>query len=229
MEEITLLYQDEYIVAANKPAGLPVHKNSHMPRDQDYLLKRVGLMTGLTIYPVHRLDAKTSGIVLMAFDTASASVIGRQFEERLVEKGYLAFVKGNPGAGNFDSPVLDRKKKRRVDALTGYRTLASYPTSLEYKDILKPEISLVELWPRTGRWHQLRQHLSALHFDIIGDTQHGDWTLNKIITERTGFRRLMLHARSLQFSHPQTAEKLLLEVAAPEIFSRLEEILENGL
>lgn len=221
---IPILYQDEHLILVNKPVDLPVHKNKHMAYDAPYLTKLVGDQTGQWIYNVHRLDAKTSGLVLLAFSSEMARELTQQFEKRTVGKTYLAIVKGTPGAGVFDQPVLDRKKGKRVTAETTYQTLKTIQTDLSSKGVDDLALSLLSLEPRTGRWHQLRQHCAQQRFDIIGDTQHGDWTLNRLITDRTGAHRLCLHAHRLRFQHPVTGEFMELEAEMPEVFS---EILGN--
>lgn len=220
---IPVLLEDEHLIVVDKPIDLPVHKNKHMPHDAPYLNKLVGEQIGQWIYNVHRLDAKTSGVIVLAKSTDMAKVLTEQFARRSVRKTYVALVKGNPGAGVFDRPVLDRKKGKRVRAETSYQTLRTIQTDIPDKndETVLLQLSLLELQPSTGRWHQLRQHCSQQRYDIIGDTQHGDWTLNRIITERTGAERLCLHARELVFDHPVTQERLSVEATTPPLFAEV--------
>lgn len=221
MANIPVLYQDEHLILVDKPIKLPVHKNKHLAYDAPYLTKMVGEQTGKWVYNVHRLDAKTSGVILLAFSSEMAQHLTKQFEQRTVSKSYLALLKGIPGEGTFDQPVLDRKKGRRVAAKTIYRTLDTVTTDLSSKGLDKVPISLVELQPQTGRWHQLRQHCAQQRLDIIGDTQHGDWTLNRLITEVTGAHRLCLHAHQLTFQHPLSGEVITAEAPQPIIFEEI--------
>lgn len=218
---IPILFQDEHLIVVDKPVDLPVHKNKHMAYDAPYLTKLVGDQSGKWVYNVHRLDAKTSGVVLLAFSSEMARELTRQFEKRTVGKTYLAIVKGIPGTGVFDQPVLDRKKGKRVTAETHYQTLKTIRTDLSSKGVDDLDLSLLSLEPRTGRWHQLRQHCAQQRYDIIGDTQHGDWTLNRLITDRTGAHRLCLHAHQLRFQHPVTAEIMEPEAEMPAVFNEL--------
>lgn len=218
---IPILFQDEHLIVVDKPVDLPVHKNKHMAYDAPYLTKLVGDQSGKWVYNVHRLDAKTSGVVLLAFSSEMARELTRQFEKRTVGKSYLAIVKGIPGTGVFDQPVLDRKKGKRVTAETHYQTLKTIRTDLSSKGVDDLDLSLLSLEPRTGRWHQLRQHCAQQRYDIIGDTQHGDWTLNRLITDRTGAHRLCLHAHQLRFQHPVTAEIMEPEAEMPAVFNEL--------
>jgi tRNA pseudouridine65 synthase len=213
-----IIFQDEAMIAVNKPVDLPVHKNDFMPADAEYLTKQVGKLTNQPVFPVHRLDSKTSGVIVLAFSREIAAVLSKQFEKRQVKKTYLLLTKGIPGEGVFDKNVLIKKKKKRQSAKTAYKTISSVETGICYKQEENVSISLVKATPETGRWHQLRQHFAMNRTDILGDTQHGDWTLNKIMTELTGVKRLLLHASSLELLHPVSGEKLSLEAKMPEAY-----------
>lgn len=221
MSTIPILYQDEHLILVDKPVDLPIHKNKHMAYDAPYLTKLVGDLTGQWVYNVHRLDAKTTGVVLLAFSSEMAKELTQQFEKRTVRKTYLAIVKGNPGSGVFDQPVLDRKKGKRVAAKTDYETLQTIQTDLSSKGVDDLLLSLISLQPHTGRWHQLRQHCGQQRYDIIGDTQHGDWTLNRLITERTAAHRLCLHAQKLRFQHPVSEADIEVEAEVPTVFEEI--------
>ncbi|MCB2194378.1 MAG: hypothetical protein KQH79_00875 [Bacteroidetes bacterium] len=217
-ENIPLLFQDEYIIVCNKPVNLPVHKNDFMPHDAPYLTKLVGKMLDKSVYNVHRLDSKTSGVIVLALSPEIAKNITLQFERKEVEKTYYALVKGNPGSGTFIENVLIKKRGKKKPAITHFKTIETIKTDISYKEFENIELSLVEVKPETGRWHQIRQHFAMHRFDILGDTHHGDWTLNRIITEKTGIKRLFLHAKQLTFTHPKTNETLDFEVQTPEEF-----------
>ncbi len=122
----------------------------------------------------------------------------------------------------FDEKVLVKKKtKFKKPAVTHYKTLNTVPTTISYKEKENVELSLVEINPETGRWHQLRQHFAKNRFDIVGDTHHGDFTLNKIILADTEVRRLFLHAGKLEFTHPDTKEKQIFEAELPIEFEKV--------
>jgi tRNA pseudouridine65 synthase len=217
--EIPILYQDDQIIVVDKPAGLAVHKNDFMPHDAPYLTKLLGDVTGKWIYNVHRLDAKTSGVMVLVFSQEMARELTLQFERKEVEKKYVALVQGNPGEGTFDGKVLVKKKtKFKKPAVTHYKTLRLVETDISYKEKTNIVLSLVEITPETGRWHQIRQHFAKNRFDIVGDSHHGDFTLNKIITEKTGINRLLLHALSLEFTHPETQTRKEFVSAVPNVF-----------
>lgn len=220
--EIPIIYHDEQIIVVNKPVDLPVHKNDFMPHDAEYLTKVVGDLTGKWIYNVHRLDSKTSGVIVLALEKEIAHQLALKFERKEVKKTYYAIVQGDPESGVFDKKVLVKKKtKLKKTALTNYKTVKSIPTKISYKVKENVVLSLVEIFPETGRWHQIRQHFAQHRFDILGDSHHGDFTLNKIVTQLTGIRRLFLHAGKLEFEHPASGKPMSFEAQLPNEFENI--------
>ena len=227
--KIPVLYQDEHIIAVEKPEGLPVHKNDFMPNDAPYLTKLLGNSTEKWIYNVHRLDSKTSGVIVLTFSSEMAHELTLQFERKEVMKKYMAIVQGNPGEGTFsDKVVVKKKSKFKKPAVTHFKTVKSVSTGIEHKEAANVVLSLVEIHPETGRWHQLRQHFAKNRFDMLGDTHHGDFKLNKIISEMTGIKRLFLHATELEFSHPGTKEVLKITSVLPSEFESVFAAFENS-
>lgn len=217
--EISVIYEDEHIIVVNKPLDLPVHKNDFMPNDADYLTKIIGNEKEKWIYNVHRLDSKTSGVIVLAFSKEAAHHLALQFEQKKVEKTYFALVQGNPGIGKFDRKVVVKKKSKfKKPAITNFETLETVQTNISYKEKENVLLSLVKIMPETGRWHQIRQHFAQHQFDILGDSHHGDFTLNKIVSEKTGIKRLFLHAGELSFFHPETNERLTFSASIPKEF-----------
>lgn len=230
MTSVNVIYSDEHLIAVDKPAGLPVHRNDFMPHDAPFLTKIVGNMTGKWIRNVHRLDSKTSGVVVLAFTPEAAHELTTQFEQRKTVKTYFALVKGNPGSGSFDQKVLAMKKSKfKKSAVTHFSTLETVRSSIASEEMQEMEISLVKIVPETGRWHQIRQHFSKNRFDILGDVEHGDFTLNKFLLAKTGINRLMLHAGELEVNHPVTGEKMVFTSPLPELFKSTLSYLRNPL
>lgn len=226
--EIPILFQDEHIIVVNKPINLAVHKNDFMQHDAPYLTKEIGDLTGKWILNVHRLDSKTSGVIVLAFSKEVAHEMALKFERKEVDKTYYAIVQGEPGEGSFDRKVVVKKKtKFKKPALTHFRTLKTVQTNISYKEKENVKLSLVEIKLETGRWHQIRQHFAQHHFDILGDTHHGDFTLNKIITELIGVKRLFLHAGKLEFKHPELDENLVSEAELPTEFETVLNYFES--
>lgn len=226
--EIPIIYQDEYLLVVDKPVDLPVHKNDFMPHDAPYLTKLIGDETGQWIYNVHRLDSKTSGLIILARSSEVAHHLTLQFERKEVDKEYLTIVLGEvPDKGFFDGKVVVKKKSKfKKDALTRFQRERLVQTNISYKEHTNVCLSLVRVMPDTGRWHQIRQHFAKNRHDIVGDSHHGDFNLNKLIKAEWGFSRLMLHASKLAFTHPVSGEKLSFEAKFPDEFERLLEAVQ---
>jgi tRNA pseudouridine65 synthase len=217
--EIPVLFKDDFIIVVDKPAGLAVHKNDFMPHDAPYLTKLAGEITGRRIFNVHRLDARTSGVIVLAFSTEMAHHLTLQFENKKVFKKYIGVVLGNPGEGVFNQEVRVKKRSQnRMPAVTHYNTIETVELDIKHKQNEKTELSLVDIIPETGRWHQIRQHFANNRNDIVGDTFHGDFSLNRIISDATGISRLLLHASNLRLMHPQTNETMEFKSPAPSDF-----------
>lgn len=202
-----VLYEDEYCIAVNKIHGLLVHRTS-MSGDQDFLLQRVRNQCGRKVYPVHRLDRPTSGVVLFASGKEYAAEFFRVFREREAEKIYLALVRGwTEDSGVIDSPLKTATGKEQA-ALTLYKTLARAEIPVPVGPYENARYSLVEINLQTGRTHQIRRHFAHLRHPVIGDTRYGDGRHNRMF--RTGFnsRRLLLAAVRLELTHPFSGEKL---------------------
>ena len=229
-----ILFLDDWLVAVNKPSGLLVHRSLIDKHETDFVLQRVRNQLGRRVYPVHRLDKPTSGILMLALDPGTARAMTARFAAGQVEKTYRAIVRGFPEpVGVIDYALreeLDPLADARADcdkdsqaqaAVTQYRRLATvelphgvgrYPTA---------RYALVELQPKTGRKHQLRRHLKHIFHPIIGDTTHGDGRHNRFFYERFDNRRLLLAATALRFRHPQTEEALVLTAPPAADFQRI--------
>ena len=212
------IHLEEGFIVVEKEENVPIHKNDHMRRDHPYLTKAIGVAYGKQVYPVHRLDAKTSGLVILAFDRDTAGKLSQQFHDRDTEKWYLAMVKGNPGSGILEHELWDRKRKTKLHAKLEYTTLATGSTTFSYPGDSPTDLSLVRIRLHTGRWHQIRLQFGFIRHDVLGDVQHGDWTLNKKISEVTGAQRLLLHASELHLQHPETGESMAFFSEIPLAF-----------
>ncbi|WP_371372818.1 tRNA pseudouridine(65) synthase TruC [Thalassotalea aquiviva] len=221
---LTILYQDEYLVAVNKPSGLFVHRSFMDKHETQFALQMVRDQVGQYVYPLHRLDRPTSGVLLFALDADTARLMGQAFTDKFIKKTYLAICRGHlSGQGEIDHPLkekLDKLGDKYVDpnkepqhAITDYQALAH--VTLPYAVGKYPSVrySLVKLFPHTGRRHQIRRHLAHLRHPIIGDVNYGDNKQNPFFAEHFGYRRLMLHAYQVGFTHPHTNQ--LLSITAP--------------
>ena len=222
---LDILYRDDFLVAINKPAGLLVHRSNIDRHETRFAVQLLRDQIGRRVHPLHRLDKGTSGVLLFAFDAASARKVGGQFQRNEVQKRYLAVVRGwPPEAGVIDHPLSrqfdDYGRKlgaegaaEALPAVTEYRRLASielpeavdrYPTS---------RYALLELAPRSGRQHQLRRHLKHIAHPIIGDATWGKGVHNRYFQQRFGCGRLLLACTRLELRHPQDGRALF--IAAP--------------
>ena len=212
-----VLYEDEYCIAVNKPHGLLVHRTS-MSRDKDFLLQRVRDQSGKKVYPVHRLDRPTSGVVLFAFSKETVAEFSKSFMERAVQKTYLALVRGwTDDSGVIDSPLRTVGGKEQ-DALTLYKTIAKTELDIPVGPYEKSRYSLVEVDLKTGRTHQIRRHFGHLRHPLVGDTKYGDGRHNQMFREKFNSSRLMLAAVKLELIHPFTQEKLIIEAPLESAF-----------
>jgi len=230
--QLEILYKDKYFVAINKPSGLLVHK-SMIDKDEIYFaMKMVRDQIEQWVYPVHRLDKPTSGVLLFALDSTTAHLISQQFQEHSIEKIYIAVVRGYIQENGFiDYPlsikldkITDKNSKHLKEpqeAQTSFKRLAITEVDFAVGRYEKSRYSLVELKPKTGRKHQLRRHMKHLSHHIVGDTKYGRGEHNKMVRKEFNIQRLLLHSTSLEFTHPYTEKRIKIEAKEDEIFTRL--------
>ncbi len=208
---LPILYRDDHYVAVHKPPGLLVHRTP-LSRDRHFVLQQLRDQLGRRLYPVHRLDRATSGVLVLAFSPAAAKALASQFRERSAEKRYLAVARGwLEESGTIDHPVYTAGKKARKPAVTRYRRLETVELPVAVDRYPTSRYSLAEVMPLTGRYQQIRQHFKHISHQLIGDTTWGNGRHNRFFRERYGIHRLMLHAYSLGFRHPFTGKVLHLQ------------------
>lgn len=221
-----ILYEDDALIALDKPPGLPVQGGPGIIRHLDGMLDALRGAGGERPRLVHRLDQDTSGVLLLARSPGIAATLARAFRERAMEKTYWAVVLGRPipGEGRIDLPLLRLRgaKGARTAAAPGDPEAARAITDYAVRDHAGKRFSWLELTPLTGRTHQLRVHCSALGTPILGETKYAGedgagWV--------EGFsERLHLHARRLALPHPGGGT-LVIEAKLPihmaETFARL--------
>ncbi len=204
---IPIIYEDNFLAVIQKPAGLIVSGNLYRtvtnalpfnltpsPQPNAYLSPR----------PAHRLDKSTSGLLLVAKTPETLIELGRQFEKRLIRKRYQAVVIGKPKVSDGEI-LLPIKNKRSI---TKYQLIDTVPS------LRSERLSLLNLWPETGRTHQLRIHLSTIGHPILGDKIYGQ---NGLIMKGKG---LFLAAVQLTFTHPITQQIQEVSIEAPPKFER---------
>jgi len=229
---LRILYQDEHLVAVHKPGGLLVHPSPLDPRASASAMKLLRDQLGRWVYPVHRIDRPTSGVLLFALDSETARRLGAAFEQRQVGKRYLGVVRGWPEpAGLIDHPLreqLDRIADALADpdkaaqpAQTRFRRLATAELPISDGRHPSSRYALMELVPETGRKHQLRRHLKHLGHPVIGDTTWGKSLHNRLFQREFGSERLLLHCAGLEFSHPWDGGVVRVEDPLPDDFARV--------
>jgi tRNA pseudouridine65 synthase len=171
-------------------------------------------------FPVHRLDHKTSGIVLFCKDTQHVSAFQNLFDTQQIEKKYLALVRGHIfGEGIINSPVKNERGNYKA-AETHYKSIEHYTLEIAVEPYPTSRYSLIEFTPKTGRTHQLRIHANKLAHPIIGDPKHGNRHHNHMFEEQLQLPNLFLHAHRLSFIHPFTQERIFLEAPLPEFWEQ---------
>lgn len=216
-----LIYQDPYFVAVNKPNGLLVHKSSIASDAKEFALQIVRNLVGKHIYPVHRLDRKTSGVLLFALSSEVAKNLQTLMEGGKVTKRYLAIVRGYfPDEVNLQLELTNDAGKAQ-SAETLFRCLSHAEIQVPFGKHSTSRYSLIEAFPKTGRMHQIRRHLNHLRHPIIGDRPWGCNKQNKLFLERWSMNTMLLHAVSVELPHPVTHEKLLIQASFYPEFARM--------
>ena len=224
--ELEIIYEDAYFVAINKPHGLLVHRSKLAKDAKEFALQMLRNQIGSHVYPCHRLDRKTSGVLLFAKDAESNKMMQKLFYEGQVAKKYLAIIRGFcPETGIIDYP-LKRDDGAIQEAITNYKRLIKTEIDLPFLAHPTSRYSLVEVSPETGRMHQIRKHLAHIFHPIIGDRPHGCNKQNKLFKEKWQMNTMMLHASELSFVHPITKDIVCVKAQISQEFSRTLRFLE---
>lgn len=218
--EIPILYRDEYLVAVHKPHGVLVHRNVHAGREP-FLVQLLRDQLGARVYPVHRLDRPTSGLLIMGLKPEAAAILARQFAGREVRKTYIAVVRGVvPTAGVIDRPLTGASGAEQ-EARTEFQRLATVELPWPVGPYATARFSLVQACPRTGRTHQIRRHFAHIRHPIIGDVLRGDGRQNRFFREHFNTHRLLLASTGLDLQHPASHERLKLRCPLAEELAKL--------
>lgn len=226
------MHHDGDLVVINKPPGLLVHRSKIDRHETRFALQMLRDQIGQHVFPVHRLDKPTSGLLAFALKPRVATLLAGQFARREVAKQYLAVVRGYCLLqGEIDHALTEKRDriadqqsraiKPPQDAFTLYRRLARIEWPEAVDRYPQARYSLVELRPRTGRKHQLRRHMKHIGHPIIGDANHGKGVHNRFFAEKLECKRLLLACTGLGFDHPLTGEPLRLQAKPGADFERL--------
>lgn len=214
---LQVLWRSGDCLAIHKPAGWLVHRTGLDASETRFIVQTLRDQLGQPVFPVHRLDKGTSGVLLMALSSAAARQLAASFERHEVRKRYVALVRGWPCDARVDHPLKPDDAGPNVtaqEAVTDIRLLARCSLDVPVDRYPQTRVALVEAQPMTGRRHQIRRHLKHLSHPIIGDATHGKGAHNRWWAERLGTQRLWLHAASLSLPHPHQAGRCL-QIASP--------------
>ena len=230
VENLSIVYQDEDLVVIDKPVGVAAHPSVGWTGPTVLgALAAAGVATATSGAAeragiVHRLDAGTSGLMVVAKSERAYVELKRQFHDREVEKIYHAVVQGHPDplAGTIDAPIGRHPGSSWKFAITAdgkpsithYKTLEAFPSA-----------SLLEVHLETGRTHQIRVHMAAQRHPCVGDAMYG---ADPTISARLGLTRQWLHAMKLEFTHPGTGERVRFESHYPEDLQHALDVLREA-
>jgi tRNA pseudouridine65 synthase len=218
---LDILFRDEHLIAINKPHDLLVHRSPIAADAEEFALQLLRDQIGQKVNPVHRIDRKTGGVLLFAFNKAVEIAMQKQFAENLVKKQYLAIVRGHTNdTGDIEYP-LRKENGTLQEAFTTYRTLKRAELDVALGKHPTSRYSLIEARPATGRMHQLRKHFAHIFHPIIGDRSHGCNKQNKLFKEKWEMNTMLLHASSISFDHPVTGDKIIIEAPLQTEFIRM--------
>ena len=225
---LEILYQDDYLVAINKPHGLLVHQSAIARDANEFALQLLRDQLGRPVYPVHRLDRKTSGVLLFALSNELNSMLQQTFMNGKVKKKYVALLRGFPPQnGTIDYPLVNESGKTQ-DAQTDFSVIERFEIPVASGKHVTSRYSMVEAVPKTGRMHQLRKHFAHILHPIIGDRPHGCNKQNKLFLEIWQMSTMLLHASSLQFIHPITTVDVTIEAKLHSEFERVLLLMREG-
>lgn len=221
------MLQDQYLVVTRKPPGVFVHRPDDWGRDESPFLQRVRQTLGRPVYPVHRLDRATSGLLIFGLSSEAAAALSRLFVDRKIIKTYSAIVRGfAPSHAKIDIPLRPPQKPGRdrgapQAAETEIESLEYFEIPMQSDRYATTRCSYLRATPRTGRWHQIRRHLNHLNHPILGDTSHGDNTQNRFFRAQFQLQSLMLSATGLEFTHPFTEQRISVQCPVDDSFAAL--------
>lgn len=217
-----ILYQDDDLIAINKPSGWLVHRSWLDKNETVVVMQTLRDQIGQHVFPIHRLDRPTSGVLLFALSSDVARIMSEEFAKKQIEKTYHAIVRGYvEGEAVIDYPLVEEldkiadkftnKNKPAQDAVTFYKSISKIEVPIKVGKFETARYSFVELKPQTGRKHQLRRHMKHIFHPILGDSKHGDLHQNRAFATYFNIKRLMLHASKLEIKHPTQHKSMIIE------------------
>lgn len=208
---LEILYQDDNYVIINKPHGLLVHRTKIAEEKHEFAVQMLRDQIGQKVSPVHRLDRKTSGVLVFGLHSEATKLLAKQFTERTTTKTYWAIVRGfSPEKGIIEKPLKSEKGNIQI-AETHFSTIANHTLNIPIGKYPTCRYSLVKIEPKTGRMHQIRRHFNHINHPIIGDYKHGDYRHNQLFIREFEQNFMYLHANELTFFHPFINNQLTIK------------------
>jgi tRNA pseudouridine65 synthase len=221
MLPLRILYQDKFFVVIDKPPGMLVHPVSEPVEAEWIAMKRLRDQLGQRVFPAHRLDRPTSGVLLFALDQSTAALSQQAFEKRKVVKTYQAIVCGiAPEKWICETPLGTNAEDEPLPARTLFERIAvrkagSFPASPELV------LTLLKITPTTGRFHQIRRHLLEAGFPVVGDFRYAGMERSYELGEILGIgTRMLLQAKALEMDHPHTGARFKIEAPVDSDFTK---------
>jgi len=221
---LEIIYQDNYCLLVTKPNNVLVHHAHHSRNkiEEESLIQLIENQFGKRYYPIHRLDRKTSGIILLTSKREYVASFQALFTNNEIQKIYYGVVRGFSEDNKvINSPVKGRDALVYREAETQLNCLDKIELNIPVKPYDSSRYSLVELKPKTGRMHQLRIHMNKVSTPLINDAKYGDKNHDLMYAKQFGWKNLFLHAGSLEFIHPFTNKKLILKSSFSEDWVQL--------
>lgn len=226
---LEIIFQDNDLVVINKPHGLLVHQSPIARDAEEFALQMLRDQINQNVWPAHRLDRKTGGLLLFALNKDTNALLQGLFRDNLIKKKYLAIVRGHtPDEMEIDYP-LRKENGTLQEAFTFFKTLQKAEIEVALGKYKTSRYSLVEAAPETGRMHQLRKHFAHINHPIIGDRPHGCNKQNRLFKETWEMDTMLLHASKLEFTHPITKKELRLIAPLQSEFKRVMDLMRINL
>ncbi len=231
-KKFTILYEDDEVVVIEKPAGYHVHapeKSPELVPESRIILQLLKKQVGAWLFPIHRLDVPTTGVLIYAKSSESARAWSERLAEQKTKKVYQAIVRGyTPDHGTIRIPLLSDSSGRLLEATTHYRNLRriEFPIAIGKRHSTS-RYSWLEIEIESGRFHQIRRHMNRISHPVIGDSEHGDTRHNQFFREVLNIPGLCLHAWRIHYWKAET--EIILEAPFPQKWQRLEKLFKGEI
>lgn len=218
---LPVIFEDEYLVAINKPHNLLVHRTKIAEEKTHFAVQILKKQLGFWVSPCHRIDRKTSGVLLFAKTKEAHAAMSQKFSKNEISKKYFTLVRGFvPDSGHCDRP-LENEKGKLQEALTHFKCIQQIELPIAVSRYPTSRYSLVEVCPQTGRTHQIRIHFAQMRHYIIGDKTHGECKQNKMFETKFGLDTMLLHAAEISFLHPVYNQNVVIKATINQSFATI--------